>query len=111
MSSRPPWLDSTTFGAPPTGVFLPVVTSISQMRPGFSGTSATLVSGTPDPGRKSVAQGESKVATGVTLNGGADPAAETPHAARTIRRLIARARIRISQPTPWGVRGSRVAAK
>src|SRR5947209_4827596 len=91
MSSSPPWLDSTTRGAPETGCLRPVPTSTSQMRPGFSVTNAALVVRTPEPGRKAIAHGELNVATGVATNGGSPDAgaaeawllvlADVPHAA------------------------------
>src|SRR6185369_2534430 len=88
MSSSPPWLDTTTAGAPATGCFCPLATSSSQTRPGFSVTNAELVIGTPDPGRKVIAHGAPKRVTSVAVKGRAELSlgwAELPHAARARR--------------------------
>ena len=52
-----------------TTVRFPVVTSTSQSLPSFSVSRAALVSGTPLPGRNSIAQGVSKSAISVTVKG------------------------------------------
>jgi hypothetical protein len=62
-----------------------VATAPSQIRPGVSVTRATLVRGTPEPGRKSIAHGESKVATALVVNGRSElgcAVVEVPHEAR-----------------------------
>ena len=93
-SSSPPWSLLMTRGAPLTGCLAPFVTLTSQMRPGFSVTTAML-----DPGRKAIAQGLSNVAIDAVANGGSDagrfaaPAfessefvrADVPHAAKMRR--------------------------
>ena len=65
MSRSPPCDDSTTDGAPVTDCLVPFAMFTSQMRPGFSVTSARF-----DPGRKAIAHGELKVATVLVTNAG-----------------------------------------
>ena len=62
----------STRGTPVTCCLRPLPVSTSHSLPPFSVTSAMLVIGTPLPGRKSIAQGESKLATSVTVKGRSD---------------------------------------
>ena len=98
-SSSPPWLDSTTLGAPATACFAPVLTSTSHRPPGFSVTMAWFV-----PGRKASAQGALKVATGEIANCGSSVCAAldegaAPHAAsRHSERACIKRRVIVAIP-------------